>query len=235
MKLSCLIVDDETLAQNVLKKYIGQVPSLVLQHSSDNALDALTYLHQHKIDLMFLDINMPELNGIEMLKTISSPPKVILTTAYSEYALESYEFNVCDYLLKPIRFERFLKAVNKLLVTPNGSIEHLPPPPLASANSMLIKDGNIVERVFLDHILYLEAYGNYLKVILQDETTLITRSTMNEMDNKLPASDFLRIHKSFIIRKEAISKIMTNQIMINGKTLPIGNSYRSEVFKKLNI
>lgn len=198
MELKCLIVDDETLAQDVIEKYITTTPTLKLVGKCDNAIEAISFLHKNRVDLLFLDLNMPELGGLDMLKTLGSPPKVILTTAYSEYALESYKYGVVDYLLKPIKLERFIKAVNKVVeqfVVTNEAEEI---PVVLQPQSIFIKEDQVTYQLDMNDILFVEAYGNYLKVHTPAKV-YVARETMHDMEGKLPDNDFLRIHKSFII------------------------------------
>ena len=174
MEIRCLIVDDEVLAQNVIEKYIESIPTLKLVGKCDHALEAISFLHNNSVDLIFLDLNMPELSGLEMLKTLQNPPLVILTTAYSEYALESYEYGVIDYLLKPVKFERFIKAVNKVVDNYSEKVddkkqntqEHKP---------IFIKEDNTIYSLLPQNILYVEAYGNYLKIQEKEKTDIETQ------------------------------------------------------------
>ncbi|OYT12784.1 MAG: DNA-binding response regulator [Bacteroidetes bacterium 4572_114] len=198
MQLKCLIVDDETLAQDVIEKYITITPTLKLVGKCDYAIEAISFLHNNRVDLLFLDLNMPELGGLDMLKTLGSPPKVILTTAYSEYALESYKYGVFDYLLKPIKLERFIKAVNKVVeqfVVTNEAEEI---PVVLQPQSIFIKEDQVTYQLDMNDILFVEAYGNYLKVHTPAKV-YVARETMHDMEGKLPDNDFLRIHKSYII------------------------------------
>jgi len=229
MKLRCLIVDDEELAQNVIEKYISTIPTLKLAGKCDNAIEAISFLHHNQVDLMFLDLNMPELSGLDMLKTLQNPPKVILTTAYSEYALESYEYGVVDYLLKPIKLERFIKAVNKVveLFQSKNYSEDISP---ETEESIFIKEDQTTYNININSILYVEAYGNYLK-IHTTEKTYVPRETMQHMIAQLPEKHFLRIHKSYIINLKKIQKLQGNMLFINDGKLPVGNTYKNELLK----
>ena len=232
MEIKCLIVDDEELALNVLEKYISNIPTLRLVGRSDNAIEAISFLHDHEVDLLFLDLNMPELSGIEMLKTLQNPPKIILTTAYSEYALESYEYGVVDYLLKPIKLERFIKAVNKVVELFSSSnvtddnVEILPKP-------ILIKEDQSTFVVPQADILYVEAYGNYLKIYTLDKT-YVTRLTMQQIFSELSETMFSRIHKSYIVNKQKISRMTGNLVFINDVELPIGTTYKRDFMNEMN-
>ena len=234
MQLKCLIVEDEKLAQDVLKKYISLIPSLQLIKSCNNASEAIAYLHSNKVDLIFLDINMPELSGIEFLKTLQNPPHVIITTAYSEYALEGYEYSVCDYLLKPIRYERFLKAINKVIDLEKKQAFELTDKKTEEVNEFIfIKEENTVHKIFHKNLLFIQAFGNYLKIFTSDGKMIVARITLTEVESQLPSSLFLRVHKSYIVAIQAIEKIKQNEIYMNGKILPLGATYKQEVLKKV--
>ncbi|NQU32831.1 MAG: response regulator transcription factor [Bacteroidetes bacterium] len=225
MEIRCLIVDDEVLAQDVIEKYIESIPTLKLIGKCDHAMEAISFLHNNPIDLIFLDLNMPELNGLEMLRTLHNPPNVILTTAYSEYALESYEYGVVDYLLKPIKFERFIKAVNKVvdMYSIKAESEHKDS---NLSKPIFIKEDHTTHAILPENILYVEAYGNYLK-IYTIEKTYVTRQTMQYMVGQLPDSIFCRIHKSYIVNKLKITKVIGNMVFIKDIELPIGSTYKT--------
>ncbi|MBN3035585.1 MAG: response regulator transcription factor [Bacteroidales bacterium] len=225
MKIRCLIVDDETLAQDVIEKYISAIPTLELAGKCDSAVEAIAYLHDHPVDLLFLDLNMPGLGGLEMLKTLTNPPWVILTTAYSEYALESYEYGVADYLLKPIKLERFIKAVNKVAASIAGSPGQTVSGASHESLCIFIREDQVTFRINTEDILFVEAYGNYLKVHTP-EKTFVSRETMHDMEKKLPQSGFFRVHKSFIVSLERIDRIQGNRIHIRDREIPIGEIYK---------
>ena len=231
MELKCLIVDDEMLAQNVIEKYVSTIPTLKLVGKCDNAIDAISFLHNNSVDLLFLDLNMPELSGLDMLKTLTNPPKVILTTAYSEYALESYEYGVVDYLLKPIKLERFIKAVNKV-VELVSKVEEFDNNEDQTKKPVFIKEDQTSYAISPSNILYVEAYGNYLKVHTYDKVYII-RETMQHMTSLLPESVFCRIHKSFIVNKHKISKVTGNMLFINKIELPIGTTYKMDLMREI--
>ena len=232
MEIKCLIVDDEILAQDVIEKYILATPTLKLAGKCDNAIEAITFLHNNKVDLMFLDLNMPEMGGLDMLKTLSRPPKVIFTTAYSEYALESYEYGAVDYLLKPIKFERFMKAINKLVEQFPVSMQEVSSQDDDNL-SIFIKEDQITYQLKTATILYIEAYGNYLKVHTPDKTYVI-RETMHEMQNLLPEKEFIRVHKSYIVSLAHIESIMGNRISIKGEEIPVGEIYKLSLKERIN-
>lgn len=220
--IRCLIVDDEPLARRVIEKYIASLSSLELVHQCANALEAAAYLQTHSVDVMFLDIKMPEMTGLDFLKTLAHPPQVILTTAYSEYALEGYEYSVTDYLLKPIAFDRFLKAVNKIRVAKNEMKASTKP---AEEAFILLREDKIEHQVPLTQIKYIEGCGNYV-IVFTDGREIIVAETMTHMESRLPDDRFIRVHKSFIVSLIRINQIEGNMIRLSGKTIPIGRTYK---------
>ena len=229
--IKALIIDDEPLAHKVIENYAADIPYLQIAANAYDALEAQGFLFQQSIDLIFLDIKLPKIEGLQFLKTISQPPPVIITSAYSEYAIESYELDVSDYLLKPYPFERFLKALNKVYANKKTS-------PVAgrsiqdiSADFMFVKSGKKHFKLAYQDILYLEAYGSYTKVHLATETILASER-ISAFENALP-DIFLRIHKSYIVSVLKIKMLEGNQISIGEQKLPIGNSYKLQVRKKL--
>ena len=218
MKLRSLIVEDEPPAQEVLSGYIRDCGQLELVKICPDALAALDLLRQEPIDLIFLDINLPRLSGLNFLKTLDRPPMVIFTTAYPEYAVEGFEANAVDYLVKPFSFERFLKAVNKAIEKARYSQNQ--------ADKKLYN-------VLLSEILYIEATGDYLKVFYADKH-LVVHGTINGFLEKFPRGEFIRVHKSFIISVNQINYIEGNQIRIGSMFIPIGRSYKEEVERRLN-
>ncbi|RYU92708.1 LytR/AlgR family response regulator transcription factor [Emticicia agri] len=234
--LNCLIVDDERGAHLVLQHYLSQIDRLTLAGTCENALEAINLMHHTKIDLLFLDINMPQMSGLELLSTLKNKPLVILTTAHSEYALESYTYDVVDYLLKPIQFTRFLKAVDKVfyhygLGLPDKTVNT--PPSAQFETSIVIRvDGDWL-RVELDDIRYAQSWGNYVK-IFTDTHIYLTALTLAELDQRLPGTQFIRIHKSYLVSIKRISRISGNDLYINEVSLPVGLTYRRaliELFK----
>lgn len=225
--LRCIIVDDEPLAHSILEKFIIKLSSLELVHQCNNAFDAMSYLHQHKVDIMFLDINMPDFTGLEMLKTIQNPPQVILTTAYSEYAVESYEYNVVDYLLKPFSFDRFLKAVNKASIKKENTQDSAEATE-SKQEFIFLKADKATHKVLLSEILYVEACGNYMKIHLPKKKIMVYEK-MHEIEEKLPNDDFIRVHKSFIVAFNKIEKIEGNRIFIQENKIPIGQTYKKDL------
>lgn len=233
MNLKCLIVDDEPLAHKVLENYIEKHNSLLHVGNFYNAIDALTYLLENEIDVLFLDINMPELSGLEMLRTMNHPPSVILTTAYSEYALESYDLGVVDYLMKPIRFERFLKAVNKVIKAKTPLYKN-EAPSIKKKKSIFIKVDGVQQKIVLSDVTYIESRGNFIQLHV-GEKRFLTAETLTNIHKTLSDSGFLRIHKSYVINLEKVKSLEGNMIHIGEKLLPIGNSYRQVVLGKLGM
>lgn len=226
---NCIIVEDEPLAQNVLKKYIGEHPTLELIAVCNNALEAQSILTQQNIDLIFLDINLPKLSGINFIKTLLRPPLVIFTTAYPEFAVEGFELNAVDYLLKPFSFERFLKAVNKAfekLNTTNQSNDG------NKTAFIFLKADKKIHKVDLDSIHFIEAIGDYMKVVT-DTGQLIINETMKKLQEELPVKSFIRVHKSFIISRNKIKFIEGNYVQVEDKSIPIGATYRNEVLASI--
>jgi DNA-binding LytR/AlgR family response regulator len=231
MKYQCLIVDDEPVAQQILEKYINQIEALHLVAKCSNAFEAMNILHQEKVDILFLDIKMPLLSGIEMLKTIQNQSKVILTTAFSEFAVESYEYGVADYLLKPISFERFLKSVNKILLPQNidfingNSKENITTQPTV----IFFKADKKIFKYYLADILFIEGSGNYIKVHTQNDKPLMVLDKLTDLLEKLPPKQFLRVHKSFIINISHLTRIEGNMLFIRDKEIPISNTFKKEL------
>ena len=225
-----LIIDDEHIAHDIIKGYCDILPNMELMKHCYDAIEALEYLNQNTVDLIFLDLNMPKLKGFEFLKTLASPPKVIVTTAYSEFALAGYELNIVDYLLKPFSFERFLKAVNKVessrnTIKPSSSESNDEP---KASKRIFLRQNNSYIQVDVDSILYIEASGNYTKIITTAETITI-REKISDMLESLSADDFIQVHKSFAIAKKHIKSIEGNRIYIGEDTIPIGKMYKANV------
>jgi len=234
-KIRCLVVDDEPLARKVLKKYIDKVPSLELVKQCGNAMEAAACLHELSVDLMFLDMKMPEMTGMDFLKTLAGPPKIIVTTAYSEYALEGYEHAVIDYLLKPISFERFLKAVNRVQETVQrpGQVQDRPSGDAHGKDDFIFLWSNKIEhKVKYAAIRYVKGFGNSVEVYTDDEMITVWE-TMTTVEENLPKSDFLRVHKSFIVAIDRIDKIERNKIRMGETEIPIGKHYKKDVMQML--
>jgi DNA-binding LytR/AlgR family response regulator len=219
VSLRCLVVDDEPLARRVIKKYIAVVPSLRFAGECGNASEAATWLRTQKADVMFLDVCMPGVSGLELLDALIDRPLVILTTAYSEYALTGYDYSVVDFLLKPVSFDRFMRAVGKLTSKTGYA---------AKNEFIFMRAGRADHRVRLQQIRYVEAYGNYVKVFL-DGGMIMVAGTLSAMVQMLPPDRFLRVHRSFIVAIDRIDRIASDRVCIGGDEIPIGRSYRSEV------
>lgn len=224
-----LTIDDEHIAHDIIKGYCDMLPNLALQQNCYDAIEALEYLNKHTVDLIFLDLNMPKLKGFAFLKTLQNPPKVIVTTAYQEFALEGYELNVVDYLLKPFSFERFVKAVNKAIGAPLSTRTAATS---ATAATIFLKSENKYTQVSIADILLLEAAGNFVKVITIKETILV-RDTLTDLLNTLPIAEFLQVHRSFAIAPKHIKSIEGNQIAIGDHSVPVGKLYKTYVDRLL--
>jgi len=230
MILKTLVIDDEPLAQNILRKYAEDIKSVEIRGFCSDALEAIEILERQPIDLIFLDINMPKLSGIEFLKTLKNPPLVILTTAYTDYAMEGYELNVLDYLVKPFSFARFLKAVQKaeqqFQLTQKTKTEEKP-------ESVFIKSNKKTYQVKFSDIIYIEGLGDYIK-IYTEKTHLVTNFSMKKMEELLPENEFYRIHKSHIVNLKKIVAIEGNMVELLNIKLTIGSNYRTEFFNRIS-
>ena len=231
--IRCLVVDDEPLALDILEDYISKVPFLELVKTTTSAIEGLSLVQNGDIDLVFLDVQMPELTGLQFLKIMNGKCDVILTTAYSEYALEGYELDVTDYLLKPIAFDRFYKAAQKVLQQKQNSS----PLPLAETqvnhnphNFIFVKTEHKIQRIYMDDILYIEGLKDYISIFTKSER-VITLQNMKKMEDSLPAGRFIRVHKSYIVALDKIDSIERSRIQIKDKIIPVGDTYRESFFK----
>jgi len=229
--LQAIAIDDEFFALEVVKNLLGEVPFVELARSFTKATDAITFLQENAIDLIFLDIKMPGLSGIEFLRSLPDPPMVIFTTAYSDHAVQSFELDAIDYLLKPFSFPRFLKACNKALelYRLKGNSKQATPEPL---KVIFIKSGYEQIRIDLNELRYAESIGNYVRLHLNGQP-IMSRLTMSETEALLPVKAFIRVHRSFIVAKEKITKVDKQSIWLNETEIPIGASYISEIEKLL--
>ena len=224
-----LIIDDEHIAHDIIKGYCDMLPNLEFKANCYDAIEAIDYLNKHEVDLIFLDLNMPKLKGFEFLKTLSSSPKVIVTTAYSEFAIEGYELNVVDYLLKPFSFERFLSAINKVTASNTNTSEKEQKGNLKPEEKYIfLKQNNSHIQVDLDTILFIEASGNYTKVVTIKNTITI-REKISDTIELFSENDFIQVHKSFAIAKKHINSIEGNRIYIEDHTVPIGKLYKANI------
>ena len=221
MRTQCIIVEDEPLAAERLQGYVSKLKNLQLVATFDNAIDAVEFLHTHTVDLLFLDIEMDELTGIELLENIKFTGQIIITTAYDSYALKGYELNVTDYLLKPYTFERFVKGIDKVLKnkkTPEDS------------NSIFIKTENKLVQIPLDTILFIEGMGDYRRIHCTDKRVM-TLELFSALERRLDSSKICRVHKSYMISISKIESIERNRITIKGSHIPISNTYQKEFFQ----
>ncbi len=227
MKITCLIVEDEPLARNLLTDYVSKVPYLSLIKACTGPLEAMEELRKNPIDLLFLDVQMPELTGISFLKSLQKKPFVILTTAYSQYALEGYELDVTDYLLKPITFERFLKAVDKVSQRMSGSTTPTTEKTITEAvpSYIFVKDGTKLVKIRWDDILYVEGLKDYVTIHTRQQK-VISLQRMKTMEEELPNDKFIRIHNSFIVAIDAIDSVHKDKVQIGQAFIPIGDTYK---------
>lgn len=240
--INVIIVDDEPLAQDVLETYIGKLPDVNLVQKCNNALEANEALKNHDIDLMFLDIQMPQLTGIDFLKTLKKAPEVIFTTAYPNYAVEGFELNAIDYLLKPISFERFIKAVNKAtdqieLKRGSGTAAPVVNTDATATDFIFVKADKKLVKIHYGDIIYIEGLKDYV-IIRMENSRVITLQTMKSLESKLPANLFKRIHRSYIVALGEIRAVVGNMVEVQekgkAKHLPIGKNYREELLEIIN-
>lgn len=233
--LRCLIVDDEPPAREIIRRYVEGVPMLELVGECSNAIQTLGILQQQTIDLLFMDIRMPQLNGNDFLKTLRQPPKVIFTTAYPDYAIEGYELDVVDYLLKPIHFDRFLKAVNKAFQNTATLPEAVPvikETEDSSAQFVYFRADRKMVKLMLQDILYIESMKDYVKIVTAGKS-IISKQSISSVEEMLPEKKFIRCHRSYIISAEKIKSFTSELIEIGTTEIPIGKLYRNEVMKLL--
>ncbi|MGZ3873109.1 MAG: LytR/AlgR family response regulator transcription factor [Mucilaginibacter sp.] len=235
--IRCLIVDDEPLALHILEDYISKIPFLQLVKATTNPIEALTLVQEKLVDLVFLDVQMPELTGIQFLRIANGKAKVILTTAYPQYALEGYELDVIDYLLKPIAFDRFFKSVQKAqgVLQPAAAPVAEPAKPQQQQNDFLsdfifVKTEHKIQKVYLNDILFIEGLKDYISIFTPAER-IITLQNMKKMEDALPGKNFIRVHKSYIVSINKIDSIERSRIFIGDKVIPVGDTYREEFFK----
>ncbi len=222
-RYNCIIVEDEPLAAEVLQDYIREVPFLVLKHTCSDAIYAMEVLQNEKIDIVFLDIHLPKLKGFDFIRTIKNPPHIIITSAYSEYALQGYELNIVDYLLKPIEFNRFLRAVNKLKIDQ---------PPAGSRPHLFFNVSKKKVKMFQDEILYIESLKEYSRITSKDKA-VITKCQLTEMEALLLKDKFIRVHRSYIVARDKIDAFTAAEVEVGGKQIPIGRTYKDTVMNLL--
>jgi DNA-binding LytR/AlgR family response regulator len=237
-KYRCLVVDDEPIARKIVETYIQQLPQLFCVGVCKNASEAIEKISQEAIDIVFLDINMPNINGISMLKIVSKQPLVIFTTAYKEFALEGYEFNTVDYLVKPFLFERFAKAVAKALERlQKPIISYVLPAPAPQESVIFIKSEGELFPVSTHDILYCEAMKNYTKIVLKNGKTYCPLTPISKFETALIALNphFLRVHRSFLIAQKAVQAIGAGYVLVEEKKIPLGDQYRSSFFSRMGM
>jgi DNA-binding LytR/AlgR family response regulator len=223
--MRCLIIDDEPIARQIVKTYCDYLKNIEVVAECENALQAMDYLRKEKIDVLFLDINMPIITGIDFLKTLTKPPAIIITTAYQQYALDGYELNITDYLLKPFSLERFIKAVNKVnTLTPTLTVIEK-----TTSNTIFIKADSKVYRFETDNILYCEAQGNYTKILTKGEVVEAYIS-LSKIEEQLTDACFVRCHRSFIINTKFVTTLENHRLHLGKYEIPIGSNYREKLF-----
>lgn len=227
----CVIIEDQLPAQRILKRFIKDMPSLALIGCFNNAVESLATLQSQSIDILFLDIHLPQISGLNFLKSFHHPPNVIITTAFPQYALEGFELEATDYLLKPFSFERFIKAVSKIK---RNTISTLSPNAEDQSDSLFIKSGSAIQRVELKSIEYVKAEGDFIQIITRNGKHLINNS-LSQFAHILPEQRFVRCHKSYVVNWQRIDKILGNTIYMDGTSIPIGRKYRPDLIQKINL
>lgn len=230
--MTCIIIEDEIPAQNILKNFLGKLPNIQLKGTFKAAIEANSFLKNKTVDLVFLDINLPDISGIDFIKTVKNPPAIIMTTAYPDYAVSSFELEtIIDYLVKPFAFDRFLKAINKaeksINKTQNIYEEN-------NTETLFLNVDKTHHKIVVNNILYLESDRNYITIVTKTQKLSYIESLKNWKE-KLPECNFIQTHKSFIINKNYVDKIAGNEIYVSGNRLPIGRSFKQELLSKLNI
>lgn len=231
MSIRTAIIDDEPLAVELLSDYVNKTESLQLVEASTDVYKVLKLVQQKEVDLVLLDIQMPELTGIQFMKIAGNNCKIIITTAYTEYALDGYEFNVVDYLLKPISYDRFLKAIEKIKQVNPARSETTP---AAKPDHIFIKSEYKLVRVNLADVLYIESLRDYIAIYTTDKQKIMSLDSLRNMESILPPDDFIRVHKSYIVSLKKISFLEKSRIVINGEYIPIGESYQEKFLNSIN-
>jgi two-component system LytT family response regulator len=233
MTINCIIVDDEPIARDILRTYIAQVPYLNLVGECSDAFEAMQLLNRQPVDLVVLDINMPRLSGLDMLRTLKKYPAIIITSAYSDYALEGFELSVTDYLLKPFSFPRFVQATEKVHQLRQPSDQPAPMVPAASKEDfIMVKADKKLTKVFFNELTHVEAYGNYI-FIHTGPNRIMSKQTLTQFEEQLPSAQFVRIHKSYIVSLKAVKFLEGNELSIGARKLPVGKVYRDDLLKRL--
>lgn len=233
MKLKCIAIDDEPLALEIISDYISKVPFLELVATFDNALESIDFIRKNEPDLMFLDIQMESFTGIQLVQALSNRPEVIFTTAHDNYAVEGFELNAADYLMKPISFERFVKAVDKVYNRLRPVVENRSFAEVTISNPadkfFFVKTENRLQKVFYDDILYIEGQGDYLRIITTKDK-IMTLQNFKNLSSILPANSFFRVHKSYMVAISKIDSVSKNRIKIGSMLIPVSDSYRNDFF-----
>lgn len=233
--MNCIAVDDEPLALNLIEDFVKKIPFLTYIKSCKNAFEAIEIIQKEKIDLIFVDINMPDVSGIELIKNIENKPLVIFTTAYSEYAIQGFELSAVDYLIKPFLFERFFKAVNKayeLFNLKNKKTNSITEINTFTKDYIFVKADYSSVKILLSDILYIEGLKDYVKIHTK-EKRILTLITMKKIEEKLPSSNFIRVHRSFIVALDKIESIQRHRIIMNNNRIPVGDSYKTDFYKRI--
>ncbi len=236
MSIKCLVIDDEPLARETMEDYVGRIPALELAGTCRHVFEALDLLQQDDIPLLFSDINMPEMNGIEFIRSLPNPPYVIFTTAYPNYAVEGFEVDALDYIVKPFSFQRFLKAVNKALDAIQSRQNVSPAANPMKPDYLFVKDGHRLKRVRFAEVVYVEGLKDYVKLVLEDHT-VVTHLTMRKVEEIFPSHDFVRTHRSYIVRSERIKSLDGNSVSLYGRQeeIPVGKTYREQLHQHLGL
>lgn len=225
----CIIIDDEPLAREIIRRYISMVPALELKAEFSDAIQAVSFLAKESVDLMFLDIEMPKLLGTEFIRTLNHPPSIIITTAYPQYAVEGFDLEVFDYLIKPIIFERFIKSINRLyrLSSSNSGMQKTQQEP-----HLFFRSDRKMIKVLVKDILYIESLKNYIRIVTSHRT-ILTKNSITSIEAMLPKDSFLRVHRSFIVLKSHIELFTMDSVTVGGVSIPIGRLYKNEVINSL--
>ncbi|MBQ4804747.1 response regulator transcription factor [Aquimarina sp. MMG015] len=230
-KISCIIVDDEPTARDIIASHIAKIDRLEVVAICNSALEAFNHINSKQVDLIFLDINMPEISGISFAKSINKEIKIIFTTAYREYAIEGFDLHAVDYLLKPISFERLLNAVNNYFET-HHKVSLTKTPETVVNDFIFVRSDRRMKKIDFSEIIYIESYNDYLKIHC-DNATIVTRETISNIEAKLPVKQFMRTHRSFIISIKKIDSFSNEELVLNNKSIPISRNYKTEVLNRL--
>lgn len=236
MAIKCIIIDDEPIARGIVKEHLSKIDGFELVMECKRPTEALPFLNSHTVDLLFLDINLPEINGVDFARSMVHPPAIIFTTAYREFAPEAFDLQSVDYLVKPISFDRFLKAINRFvqIKQPIAGLNEMGGTEGLKEDFILLKDSKKTHKIYLREIRYIESDGDYLKFFLLNKKVMI-RGSIRSWENQLPESEFIRIHNSFIVALSSISSISACAVELDGVELPISRSRKDSVMKALNL